>query len=208
MITLYTSPTPNGFRASIMLEETGLAYRVQAVSLQTGEHKTAAFLAVNPTGRIPAIVDDAPEEGESFALSETLAIALYLAEKSGRLLPKPATERAAAYQWAATVVSGFGAATAGIYFGRQLDAEAHAKLIAKYHTDIDGYLKAMEARLAASPFLAGPTYSFADALAYPTIAISLAKTFKVDLTPFPAVLAWSEAVGARPAVQKGLTVPG
>ena len=206
MITLYTSATPNGFRASIMLEETGVPYRVHAVDLKAGEHKSAAFLALNATGRIPAIVDDAAEGGAPFALAETLAIALYLGELSGRLIPAAAPARALAYQWAATVISGFGAATPGIFFARQLDAAAHVKIIAKFYADIDTYLAAMDQQLAGSPYLAGAEVSFADALAIPAIAVSL-KTFAVDLDPFPNVVRWRDQMLARPAVQRGMQVP-
>jgi len=207
MITLHTSATPNGFRASIMLEESGLPYRVHAVDMKSGEHKSAAFLAINATGRLPAIVDDDAGQATPLALAETLAIALYLAEKSGRLLPSNAGERATAYQWAATVISGFGAATPGIFFARQLDEAAHVKIIAKFYADIDNYLAAMNAHLDANPYLAGQTYSFADVLALPTVAISL-KNFSVDLTPFPAVVRWRDAVIQRPAVARGLKIPG
>ncbi|HVY35235.1 MAG TPA: glutathione S-transferase N-terminal domain-containing protein [Caulobacteraceae bacterium] len=206
MITLYTSPTPNGFRASIMLEETGLPYQVRAVDLKAGEHKTPDFLAVNATGKIPAIVDDEADTGVPFALAETLAIAVYLAEKSGRILPASATERAMAMQWGATVISGFGAATAGIYFARLLDEAAHAKIIAKFYADIDIFLAAMEERLRASPYLAGSDFSFADALAIPTIVLSM-KTFGVDLSRFKAVERWRDEVMLRPAVAKGFAVP-
>ena len=206
MITLYTSATPNGYRASIMLEETGLPYKVHPVDLKSGEHKTPAFLAVNATGRIPAIVDDEPERGPPLALAETLAITLYLAEKSGRLSPANSSERALAYQWAATVISGFGSATPGIFFARQLDEAAHVKIIAKFFADIDVYLKAMNERLADNPYLAGSEFSFADVLAIPTIALSL-KNFKVDLSPYTHVLRWRDEVAARPAVQRGFKIP-
>jgi GST-like protein len=207
MITLYTSATPNGFRASIMLEESGLPYRVHAVDMAGGEHKSPDFLAVNATGRIPAIVDDHEGQARPLALAETLAIALYLSEKSGRLSPSDANERAVAYQWAATVISGFGAATPGIFFARQLDAAAHVKMIAKFYADIDNYLGAMNTHLGANAYLAGDTYSFADVLALPTVAVSL-KNFEVDLTPFPAVERWRDRVLTRPAVARGLKIPG
>ncbi len=206
MITLYTSATPNGYRASIMLEESGQPYRVHEVDMKALEHKSPAFLALNATGRIPAIVDDAPAEAEPVSLAETLAITLYLAEKSGRLLPAAAAKRAMAYQWAATVISGFGAATPGIFFARQLDEAAHQKIIAKFYADIDNYLTAMDAHLAANPYLAGEEVSFADILAIPTVVLSL-KNFKVDLTPFAAVRRWRDEIVQRPAVQKGFTVP-
>jgi glutathione S-transferase len=207
MITLYTSATPNGHRASIALEECGLDYRVKAVDLFAGEHKTPAFLAVNTAGKIPAIVDDAAEAGAPFALSETLAIALYLGEKSGRLIPASATERALAYQWAATAISGFGAATSGIYFARQIDEAAHAGLIAKFYRDLDNYLGAMDKHLQSHAYLGGSSFSFADTLAIPTIVLSM-KTFGVDITSFTAVLRWRDEVTARPAVQRGFAIPG
>jgi glutathione S-transferase len=207
MITLYTSATPNGHRASIALEESGLDYQVKAVDLAAGEHKTPTFLALNATGRIPAIVDDAPEAGAPFALSETLAIALYLSEKSGRLSPALATERGLAYQWAATVISGFGAATSGIYFARQIDAAAHAGLITKLYGDIDVYLRAMDQHLETHAYLGGSSFSFADALAIPTIVLSM-KNFKVDLGAFAAIRRWRDEVMARPAVQRGFAIPG
>lgn len=207
MITLYTSATPNGYRASIALEESGLDYQVKAVNLAAGEHKTPAFLALNATGRIPAIVDDAAETASPFALSETLAIALYVSEKSGRLSPASATERGLAYQWAATVISGFGAATSGIYFARQIDETAHARLIAKFYGDLDVYLRAMDQHLQTHAYLGGSSFSFADTLAIPTIVLSM-KNFKVDLEGFAAVRRWRDDVLARPAVQRGLAIPG
>jgi len=207
MITLYTSATPNGYRASIALEESGLDYQVKAVNLAAGEHKTPAFLALNATGRIPAIVDDAAETASPFALSETLAIALYVSEKSGRLSPASATERGLAYQWAATVISGFGAATSGIYFARQIDETAHARLIAKFYGDLDIYLRAMDQHLQAHAYLGGSSFSFADTLAIPTIVLSM-KNFNVDLEGFAAVQRWRDDVLARPTVQRGLAIPG
>lgn len=204
MIDLYTSPTPNGYRASIALEESGLPYRVHAIDLASGAHKSPAFMAINPTGRIPAIVDTIGDR--RFPVAETLAITLYVAEKSGRLLPADAPSRALAWQWAATVISGFGAATPGIFFARQLDADAHVKIIAKFFADIRIYLTAMDAQLGASTWLAGAEYSVADVLALPTIAVSLPR-FQVDLAPFPAVVRWCDACLMRPAVQRGLEIP-
>lgn len=205
MITLYTSATPNGHRAAIMLEETGIPYRTHVVDLAAGEHKTPAFLKINATGRIPAIVDD-DTGGEPLALAETLAIALYLCEKSGRLMPRSLAGRARAWQWAATVISGFGAATPGIFFARQLGETDHARIIDKFYRDIDGYLAAMEADLGARVFLAGNEFSFADALAIPVITLSLPR-FGVDLAPYASVLRWRDVVCAREGVQRGFKTP-
>lgn len=207
MITLYTSATPNGHRASIMLEETGVPYRTHVVDLAEGEHKTSEFLRINPTGRIPAIVDeDGGGTGEPLALAETLAIALYLCEISGQLMPRGMRDRARAWQWAATVVSGFGAAGPGIFFARQLGETEHAKIIAKFYRDFQGYLAAMEADLQSRRFLAGEEFSFADALAIPVVVLSLPR-FGVDLEPFAAVRRWRDFVQQRPGVQRGFQVP-
>lgn len=205
MITLHTSATPNGHRAAIMLEETGVPYRAHVVDLAAGEHKMPDFRKINATGRIPAIVDD-EADGEPLALAETLAIALYLCEKSGKLMPRSPSDRAHAWQWGATVISGFGAATPGIFFARQLGEAEHAKLIAKFYSDIDGYLAAMDGDLSQRTFLAGEEFSFADALAIPVITLSLPR-FDVDLDRFPHVLRWRDTVAARPGVQRGFAVP-
>lgn len=205
VITLYTNATPNGHRAGIMLEETATPYELAVIDLAAGEHKSPEFLKINATGRIPAIIDH-DAAGEPLALAETLAIALYLCEKSGRLMPRSVIGRARAWQWAATVISGFGAATPGIFFARQLGEAEHAKLIAKFYRDIDGYLSAMDGDLAERAFLAGDEFSFADALAIPVITLSLPR-FGVDLSGFPSVLRWRDAVVARPAVQRGFAVP-
>ena len=205
MIRLYTCKTANGYRASIMLEECGLPYVVDPLDFGKGEHKTPAFLSINPLGRLPAIVDD-DAYGGRFALSESLAITLYIAEKSGRLIPTSPTERALAWQWSATIVSGFSAAAAGIFFSRQLDAAAHGKIIAKYFADLQLYLAAMEAQLVKSTFLAGETVSFADMMAIPTIARSM-PAMEVSLDPFPAIRRWAEQIGTRPAVIRGFAIP-
>ena len=206
MIDLYTCKTANGWRASIALEECGLPYMAHAVDLPRGDHKTDAFLAINPLGRVPALVDDAAMGGGRLALAETLAIALYASEKSGRLLPASGSEKALAWQWSAIVASGFSAAAAGIFFSRQLGAEDHAKIIAKYFADLQNYLGAMEGQLGRTAYLAGDTITFADVMAIPTIVRSL-PAMNVDLAPFPAVRRWADLVGSRPAVIRGLAVP-
>ena len=205
MITLYTSPTGNGYRVSILLEELGLPYEVVKIEFGPDAARTADFLAASPLGKIPAIRDTDSPDGQPIALAESLAIALYLTEKTGKLLPETIAERARAAQWAAIVVSGFGSAIPGIFLARQLGAEDHAKLIAKYFADIDVCFTAMNKHLAAHRYLAGESYSYADALAAPLITTG--RAFKVDLDNFPAVLRWVDDVFARPAVKAGMAVP-
>ena len=206
VIDLNTCKTANGYRASIALEECGLPYVAHAMDLPRGDCRTPAFLAINPMGRVPAIVDDDAPGGGRLALAETLAITLYASEKSGLLMPASVAEKALAWQWSAVVVSGFSAAAAGIFFSRQLGADDHVKIIAKFFADIRNYLAAMEGQLARTTYLAGDTITFADLMAIPTIVRSL-PAMDVDLQPFPAVRRWADLVGARPAVVRGLAVP-
>ena len=205
MIDLYTMRTGNGYRASILLEEVGLPYRVIDTDVRPGQPRSAAFLAASPLGKIPAIVDHDTPDGVPIALAESLAIALYVSEKTGKLSPAAPAERAAACQWGAIVSSGFGAAITGIFFARQIDADAHAGLIAKYTSDIRQGFAAMDRRLSDAPYLAGSTYSFADVLAAPLL--NTASLMGVDTSDYAAVGRWYAEVSARPAVRRGFAVP-
>ena len=120
-------------------------------------------------------------------------------------MPETLEGRAQAWQWAAIVATGFGSAIPGIFFARMLGATAHAKLIAKYFADLDVCFAAMDAHLARQRFLAGETYSYADALAAPLLPT--ANAFEIDLDRFPAVLRWRDEVFDRPAVKAGMQVP-
>ena len=169
MIDLFTMRTGNGYRASIMLEEVGLPYRVIETDVRPGPASLRHLPGGRPLGKIPAIVDHDTPDGVPVTVAESLALVFYLAEKTGKLLPATPGERAAAYQWSAIVSSGFGAAITGIFFARQIDAEAHAGLIAKYLAEIDQGFAAMDRRLSDSAYLAGSTYSVADVLAAPLL---------------------------------------
>ena len=205
MITLYTAKTGNGYRVSILLEELGLPYEVVATDVSPTAPRSPAFLAASPLGKIPAIVDTDTADGKPVTVAESLAIALYLTEKTGKLIPSTASKRAMAWQWSAIVASGFGSAIPGIFFAKMLGEAEHAKLIAKYYEDIDRCFGAMDAHLNANAYLAGETYSYVDCLAAPLLPT--AKAFGVDLDRFPAVLRWRDQVFDRPAVQKGMAVP-
>jgi GST-like protein len=205
MIDLYTMRTGNGYRASIMLEEVGLPYRVIEADVRPGQPRSETFLTASPLGKIPAIVDHDTPDGVPIAIAESLAIALYLADKTGKLIPEASAERAAAYQWSAVVAAGFGAAITGIFFARQIDAAAHAGLIAKYHADIDQGFAAMDRRLSDNAYLAGATYSVADVLAAPLL--NTAKLMGCDTSYYTGVQRWYADVSARSAVQRGMAVP-
>jgi GST-like protein len=206
MITLFTGATGNGYRASIMLEELGLPYVAKAVDFSPDVPRPAELLAASPLGKIPAIIDPEGPDGEPVAIAETLAIAGYLVEKTGKLAPATAAGRARALQWSAIVVSGFGAAFSGIFFARAIDAQSHAGLIAKHFADIDRHFRAMDTALAASTYLADDAFSYADVLAAPLMTTG--KVFGVDFAAYPNVRRWGDAVFARPGVQRGMAVKG
>ena len=202
MITLYTAGTGNGQRASILLEEMALPYRRVTVDFASGGHRDPAFLSVNPLGKIPVIVDDDGPGGEPITVAESLAIALYLVEKTGLLNPPTPAARAVAWTWGSAVASGLGALFSGVFYARQTGAEAHAAFIAKSFADIDFQFAAMEAHLSRNAYLAGDAYSWVDALAVPIVGT--AERFDLSFADKPAISRWSEAVLARPAVQRGM----
>lgn len=207
MLTLYTIATGNGYRASIMLEECGLDYEVKTLNLAEREQKSPEFLKINPAGKLPALVDPEGPDGQPVMLGETLAIALYLCEKTGKLMPATAAGRAQAWQWAAITATGFGQALAGTFFAKTLDEAAHQKIITKYAEDIDLLLASMDQALAQRPYLAGDTYSFADVLAFPVCGAVIQPMFGKSLEPYPAIRRWQAEIAARPAVIRGLAVP-
>lgn len=197
-ITLFTAPTPDGYKISIALEELGLAYQVQPLDLAKGEQKSAAFLRLNPNGKVPALVDD------GFGVMESGAILVWLAEKTGQLLPADPRARSEALQWLMLQVGGLGpmmgqANLFGHYWPEKLPA-----VQARYLAEVRRLLAILDARLADRPFLAGE-YSIAD-IAHFCWARTAGWT-GVDIAPFPHLTAWIDRIAARPAVQRGLKVP-
>lgn len=201
MIDLYTGRTPNGIKVSIALEEMGLPYTVYALDLMANEQKLPEFLAINPNGRIPAIVDR--DEG-NFPVFESGACLIYLAEKTGKLLPTDRKGRSRVIQWIMFQMGGIGPmqGQAG-WFKR--NAPDNQVGIDRYMNETKRLYGVLDARLAESPFLAGADYSIADIANYGWV---WASDFSgIDLGPFPHVKTWKEAIAARAAVQKGQAVP-
>jgi GSH-dependent disulfide-bond oxidoreductase len=201
MIDLYTFSTPNGHKASIMLEEVGLPYTVHVVDLRAGEQKAAEFLAKNPNGKIPTIVDrDGP-----VTVFESGAILIYLAEKTGKLLAASGQARYEALEWVMFQVSTIGPVF-GPYF--HFAKEAPEKLpyaIERYRKEALRVLGVLDGRLAGRAYLAGD-YSIADVCTYSWVAIAL-DGFDDSKAAFANVRAWLARVGARPAVEKGMKIP-
>nr|WP_298137889.1 glutathione S-transferase N-terminal domain-containing protein [uncultured Pseudomonas sp.] len=201
MIDLYTAATPNGHKVSIALEELGLPYQAHVLSFDKREQKSPAFLAINPNGRIPAIVD---RDNDDFAVFESGAILIYLAEKTGRLLPSDAKGRSLAMQWLMFQMGGVGPmqGQANVFF--RYFPEKLQGLIDRYQHETRRLYEVLDTRLGQVEYLAGD-YGIADIATYPWVRIHDWSGVSVDgLTHLQR---WMDALGARPAVQRGLAVP-
>lgn len=202
MITLFTAATPNGHKVSILLEELGLPYRVHALNLLANEQKADWYLAINPNGRIPAIVD---HDEDDFAVFESGAILVYLAEKAGRLLPAETRARSRTLQWLMFQMGGIGPMQGQAHVFFRYAPEKIPFAISRYQNETRRLYEVLESQLRHQEYLAGD-YSIADIATYPWVRIH--EWAGVDLDGLPAVQRWLAAIGARPAVQRGLAVPG
>jgi GST-like protein len=198
VIELYTATTPNGRKVSIALEELGLPYQVHAFNLRAMDQKTPEFLAINPNGRIPAIVDD------GFAVFESGACLLYLAEKTGKLMPTDPQGRSRVVQWLMWQMGGLGPmqGQANVFF--RYFPEKIQPAIDRYQNEVRRLFGVMDGRLAQAEWLADD-YSIADIACYPWIA--QADWSGVPLDPFPHLARWFTTMGERPAVITGMQVP-
>lgn len=205
-IDFYTWGTPNGRKVSIMLEECALPYVVHKVDIGKNDQFKPEFLKVNPNSKIPAIVDRDGPGGGPFTLWESGAILIYLAEKSGRLLPSEPRARHTTLQWLMFQMAGVGPMAGQAHHFMRFAPEKVPYAIERYGKEIKRLYGVIERQLAAQAHLAGPDYSIADIATYPWIARH--EWHGVALAEFPNVKRWFEALGARPAVVKGMAVPG
>ncbi len=205
MIDLYTWPTPNGHKASIMLEECGLEYRVHPIDIANGEQFAPEYEAINPNGKIPTIVDQDGPGGEPFAVFESGAILIYLAEKTGLFLASEPRGRSQTIQWLMFQVGGLGPMFGQAHHFRRFAPQPLPYAIERYSTEAARLYRVLDKRLAADEFLAGPDYSIADIASYPWVMRH--EWQGVSLESYPNVRRWSEAIGERPAVQRGMQVP-
>ena len=198
MIDLYTAATPNGHKVSIALEELGLPYQVHALSFDKKEQKTPEFLRINPNGRIPAIVDD------GFAVFESGAILIYLAEKTGKLLPSDAKGRSLALQWLMFQMGGVGPmqGQANVFF--RYFPEKLQGAIDRYQHETRRLYEVLDSRLGEAEYLAGD-YGIADIATYPWVRVHDWAGVSVD--GLEHLQRWMAALAARPAVQRGLLIP-
>ena len=203
MIDLYTAATPNGFKASVTLEELGLEYKVHALNLQAGDQLTKEFRAINPNGRIPAIVDH-DAGGDGFPIFESGAIMIYLAEKTGRLMPQDPQGRSLVQQWLMFQMGGIGPMMGQANVWYRYWPEKIEPAIQRYQAESTRLFGVLEERLKDNEYLAGD-YSIADIANW-----CWARTHKwsgVDISLFPNVKRWITQIRARPAVDRGVKVP-
>lgn len=201
MFDLYTAPTPNGWKASVTLEELGLPYEVHAVDLMAGQQKKPEFLAINPNGRIPAIVD---REAGNFAVFESGALMIYLAEKAGALLPTDAKGRSLVLQWLMFQMGGIGPMMGQCNVFFRYWPEKIPSVINRFQGEATRLFGVLDGRLADNEYLAGD-YSIADIANWCWV-----KTYKwsgVEIEPFPNLQRWVKQIRARPAVDRGIKVP-
>jgi GSH-dependent disulfide-bond oxidoreductase len=204
MIDFYTWTTPNGRKVSIMLEETGLPYRVHAIDISKGDQFKPEFVAINPNSKIPAIVDPDGPDGRPISIFESGAILIWLAEKTGQFLATDQRRRSEALQWLMFQMGGVGPMFGQAHHFRKFAPEPVPYAIERYTKEAQRLYGVLDRRLAEASYLAGD-YSIADMATYPWVARH--EWQGVSLDEHPNVKRWFEAIGARPAVQRGMTVP-
>ena len=211
-IQLYSLPTPNGVKVSIMLEETGLPYEPQLVDFNHDDQHSPEFLSLNPNGKIPAIIDPNGPGGKPLGLFESGAILLYLAEKSGKFLPADAARRYETIAWLMFQMGGVGPMFGQVGFFHKFAGAAYEdkRPRNRYVAESKRLLSVMENRLAGRDWIMGDEYTIADIslLGWVRNLIGFYGARElVDFDALTAVPAWLERGLARPAVQRGLEIP-
>ena len=211
-IQLYSLPTPNGVKVSIMLEETGLPYEPHLVSFESNEQMTPEFLSLNPNNKIPAIIDPDGPSGKPLPLWETGAILIYLAEKAGKFIPQDAARRYETIQWVMWQMGGVGPMFGQLGFFHKFAGKDYEdkRPRDRYVAESKRLLGVLNGRLATRQWIMGDDYTIADIATFPWVRNLIGFYGAGDLVgiaDFPHVTRALEAFVARPAVVKGLTIP-
>ncbi|RDK00506.1 glutathione S-transferase C-terminal domain-containing protein [Paraburkholderia lacunae] len=211
-LQLYSLPTPNGVKVSIMLEEIGLPYEPHLVRFDTSDQMTPEFMSLNPNNKIPAIIDPHGPDGKPLPLFESGAILIYLADKSGRLIPKDAAGRYEAIQWVMFQMGGIGPMFGQLGFFHKFAGKDYEdkRPRDRYVAESKRLLGVLEQRLDGRDWIMGDTYSIADIATFPWVR-NLIGFYEagdlVEIADFPNVRRALAAFVARPAVAKGLEIP-
>jgi len=202
MIELFTAATPNGWKISIALEEMALPYTLRLLNLSKLEQKEEWFLKINPNGRIPAIVD---HDNDDFAVFESGAILIYLAEKTGKFLPSEPKARSRVLQWLMFQMGGVGPmmGQANVFFRYAPEKIPYA--IDRYQREVRRLFEVMERQLANHEYIAGPDYSIADMALWSWIAGYGWSGVKIE--GLSQLNRWMDLIGTRPAAQRGRNIP-
>ena len=204
MIELYYWPTPNGHKISIALEEMGLPYETKSVNIGAGDQFKPEFLTFSPNNRMPAIIDHDGPNGKPITVFESGAILLYLAEKTGRLLPTNQNERIAVYEWLMWQMGGFGPMLGQAHHFNYYAPEKVDYAMKRYSVEANRLYGVLDRRLAKTKYVAGKVYSIADVAILPWT-----RTYRrqnVAIEDYPHVAAWREELGSREAVVAGMKV--
>jgi GSH-dependent disulfide-bond oxidoreductase len=204
MIELYTWGTPNGRKVSVMLEECALPYAVHKVDIGAGQQFRPEYLRINPNGKIPSIVDPDGPGGEPIGMMESGAILIYLSARTGRFLPKSDRGKYQALEWLMFQMGSVGPMFGQVHHFLRAAKAPVPYAIERYTKEKDRLYGVLDRRLGESEYLAGE-YSIADIATYPWVARH--EWHKTDLNSHPNVKRWFDAIGARPAVKRGMAVP-
>ena len=204
MIDLYTWPTPNGHKIHIMLEETGLSYRVHPVDIGAGDQFKPEFLKISPNNKMPAMVDSDGPDGKPISLFESGAMLLYLASKTGKFLPGNLRDRWATLQWLMFQMGGVGPMLGQAHHFLAYAPEKIPYAMQRYSREANRLYGVMDRRLAESKFIACGEYTIADMAIMPWLRFP--ERQGVNIADYPQVKRWFDGIAARPAVQRGLAV--
>ncbi len=204
MIDLYTWPTPNGHKVHIMLEEVGLPYNIIAINIGAGDQFDPEFLKISPNNKMPAMVDREGPDGESYALFESGAILMYLAEKTGRFMPADTAARYRVVQWLMFQMGTVGPMLGQAHHFLNYAPEPLDYAIDRYTNEAKRIYNIIDKRLGESAYLAGEDYTIADMATFPWERIWPRQG--IDGDSLPNFQRWLAEIDARPAVQRGLKV--
>ncbi len=203
-IDLYSWPTPNGHKIHIMLEECGLPYRVHPVDIGQGDQFASDFLRISPNNKIPALTDPEGPDGKPISLFESGAILIYLAAKTGKLMPRGDRARYEVLQWLMFQMGGVGPMLGQTHHFRRYAPEKIAYAIDRYTNEARRLYGVIDRQLAGKRFIAGNRYSIADIAIFPWLRSW--ESQGIALSDYPHVEAWFDGIAARPAVLRGIAV--
>ncbi|AMX97845.1 glutathione S-transferase [Mesorhizobium sp. M7A.F.Ca.US.014.04.1.1] len=202
MLQVYAFATPNSLRIPIALEELGLDYKLNAVNVRKGDQKQPGYLAINPNGKVPVLVDPEGPDGETLTLTESGAILIYLAEKTGELLPRSGAARARVFEQMFFHLTGIGPALGQVGFFKRQASENLPLAIDRFQKEAERVLAVLDGVLAHRKFAAGPDFSIADIVHFGWL---WRRDFAgIDFEATPNIARWYEGISARPAVQRAL----